>query len=221
MSAAGRGSVRAPHDNYPTPEWATRRFLERACRERGVPSTGLILEPCAGAGAIIKAFGPSETRSWTACELRPECAPDLTWLARKTYIGDFLTRAPLIEQSGVRFDLIISNPPFSLAEEIIRTSLTLSPWVAMLLRINFLGSEERAPWLSKFAPDLYVLPNRPPFALNKHGKPATDATEYAWFVWGPHSRGATRGAYELLDVTPLEERKRHTAALRGVTAVAP
>jgi hypothetical protein len=218
MSATGRGLARIPSDNYPTPEWATHRLIDRVLRKSIFPLASEALEPCAGDGSIIRAFKshPGIVNwpiAWTASDIRPECASALAALAYKVRIGDF--RAIGDWFGAVRPRLTITNPPFNIAEEIIRAALGFSEWVVMLLRINFLGSEERQPWLSQNAPDVYVLPNRPPFALNKHGKPATDATEYAWMVWGPHSRGATRGNYEILDVTPLDVRKRHTAMLKG------
>jgi len=223
LSSTGRSDVRRPNDNYPTPEWTTHRFLDRAVKT-DIPLGGSIIEPSAGDGAIIEAFNShalvsAEPRVWTACDLRVECAPALHRLARKTFIGDFLRRAELLASAGQHFSMAISNPPFAIAEEVIRASMKLADWVVMLLRVNYLGSEKRAPWLATNMPDVYVLPNRPCFVVNKAaGKRGnstqTDSTEYGWFVWGPHSRGATRGALEVLDVTPLSVRKAHTAMLR-------
>jgi hypothetical protein len=82
------------------------------------------------------------------------------------------------------YDLIFTNPPYSLAEEIITHAL--ETWskatVVMLLRLNFLGSQKRKPFWDKHpVSEIYVLSKRPSFT----GK-GTDATEYAWFVWRPH-----------------------------------
>ena len=85
------------------------------------------------------------------------------------------------------YDIVLTNPPYSLAQEFVdhamkfrRTELSL---VAMLLRINFLGSKKRAKWLRENTPTVAVSPRRPQFCKNKHGKKGTDATEYAWFLW--------------------------------------
>ena len=77
------------------------------------------------------------------------------------------------------------NPPYAGAYEFITRSLSevapVNGTVAALLRLNWLGSKKRAAF-HKLAPsDVYVLSKRPSFG----GSSGTDATEYAWFVWGP------------------------------------
>lgn len=225
MSATGRGGQRIMHDNYPTPAWATRRFVERA-ELRGIPLHGRFLEPMAGEGAIIRAIdstaprvpGAAFGRVWTACELRTECLPSLRPLCRKVYGGDVFGRVDRLADkmlpAGESFDVAITNPSFRLAIQALQLMLSLAPWAIMLARLGILESEERHPLIAANVPDVYVLPNRPPFALNSDGKVGADATAYAWMVWGPHSRGATRGSVELLDLTPLEERQRHMEMLR-------
>lgn len=205
MSATNRGLDRIANDNYPTPAWAVYRFLEKAI-QRNIPIGGHALEPCAGDGAIIKAVGSwfKPRLHWTAIEIRSECRNTLCEVAQLVHIEDFFGLSPAFRGA---YDLVLSNPPFSQAADIIRHAFDWSPWVVMLLRLNFMGSKERHSWLSTNTPDIYVLPNRPPFAVNKHGKVSTDSCEYGWFVWGPHSRGATRGSIELLDETPLSERR--------------
>ena len=77
-------------------------------------------------------------------------------------------------------DLILTNPPFSLAKEFIDHSLPRAKVTIMLLRINYLGSISRHAWWKENPPKaLHVLSKRPSFT----GK-GTDATDYAWFMWG-------------------------------------
>lgn len=201
MSATGRSAVRVPADYYPTPAWCVHRLLERVT----LPD-GEWLEPAAGDGAIIRAVKdclPSQIIGWTAVELRAECKPSLLAAGVdgvNCFAGgyDFLAG----HLAGAEFDVSITNPPFSLAEEFVREVLAVSRYVAMLLRINFLGSAKRRALFATEIPDIYVLPNRPSFT----GK-GTDATEYAWFVWGPE-RGRTSGRIEILSETPATERRR-------------
>ena len=81
-------------------------------------------------------------------------------------------------------DLILTNPPFSIAKEFIEHSITLAPTVIMLLRINYLGSIGRHTWWKEHTPSsLHVLSKRPSFT----GK-GTDATDYAWYVWDKTDR---------------------------------
>jgi hypothetical protein len=81
-------------------------------------------------------------------------------------------------------DLILSNPPFSIAQDFIDHSLEHSNTCIMLLRINYLGSIGRHDWWKSNPPTaLFVLSKRPSFT----GK-GTDATDYAWFVWDKTDR---------------------------------
>lgn len=89
--------------------------------------------------------------------------------------GDFLAS----QQARQADRVILTNPPYKLGREFIEKSLAIAPVVVMLLRLNFLGSQKRAGFHRAHPADIYVLPKRPSFT----GK-GTDATEYAWFVWG-------------------------------------
>ena len=74
----------------------------------------------------------------------------------------------------------------------------------MLLRLNWLGSEDRAAWLRRHPPSVYVLPNRPSFVEGG----GTDATEYAWFIWGE----GFGGTLSVLRATPKAVRLRDRPA---------
>lgn len=205
MSSTNRGGKRTPADNYPTPRWATIRLLERLpelaiCRQW--------LEPCAGEGAIIAAVNefaePVEhfvRPEWTAIEIRPEAEDVLSRHvpASNIIFDDYLTVTGLAEP-----EVVISNPPFRIAYEVIQRSLHFrNAEVIMLLRINFLASVKRHKFMQKYPPDVYVLPNRPDFKA--HGK--TDSIEYAWYHWPKGRRRRECGRIYVLDETPLEERR--------------
>jgi hypothetical protein len=160
MSATGRGGERDDNDFYPTPVWAIKRALERI----KLPG-GIWLEPCAGDGRIIQVV--RELRgdvSWAAVEKRPEALPFLEKLDfDKNSIRDFLT---MRRRELPEVDVTFSNPPYNLAQEFIEQALDVSKHVVYLLRLNFLGSEDRAAFLQVNAPDVYVLPNRPSFSTS-------------------------------------------------------
>lgn len=81
-----------------------------------------------------------------------------------------------------KFDIIIGNPPYSLAMEFVEKSLSLlenDGVLVFLLRTAFLESKKRYEfWQDNIINGLYVLSKRPSFT----GK-GTDATSYSWFVW--------------------------------------
>ena len=143
--------MRNPYDYYPTPEW---------CYEK-LPidwsQFNKVLEPCKGDGRIVSFLEDKELEvDW--CEIQEGV--------------DFFNHTKEV-------DLIITNPPFSIAQEFIEHSMSLAPTVIMLLRINFLGSQKRYSFWQQFPPDgLYILSKRPSFTGT-----GTDATDYAWFVW--------------------------------------
>jgi hypothetical protein len=176
--------------------------LERKAKE--LPK-GLWYEPCAGEGAIVQAaelFG-LEGVEWWANELRKDAAPMLEKFVPKARVS--YENCLLPEVGPAEPDVIITNPPFAIAWEILHTSLRRWPnaHLILLLRLNFWGSVERSDFMQKFPPDTYILPNRPDFK----GQGKTDSIEYAWMHWEPSPRARDFGRIALLDTTPLEERR--------------
>ena len=133
MSSTNRGGKRSPADDYPTPAWCVHRLLD-ACE---LPA-GRWLEPCAGEGALIAAVDAHRTgQSWTAVELREDCGSALRERGIDVHIGDFRTmRAP----ASARFDVAITNPPYSCAQDIVDRARELADVVVMLLRLNFVAT---------------------------------------------------------------------------------
>jgi hypothetical protein len=194
MSATNRGGQRTPADFYPTPAWCVWRLLEA----RALPG-GRWLEPCAGTGAIVQAVQDHRTDvQWTTIELREACRETLTGLdCRPTvHIRDFVEHG-----DEALYDVVITNPPYSCAQQVLTRAMALAPTVVMLLRLNFLASAGRAGFMREHPPDVYVLPNRPSF----DGK-GTDSIEYAWFVWRPTLERHS-GEMRVLAPTPLQERR--------------
>lgn len=170
MSAANRGVIRATNDLYPTPGWLTEGILSHL--DQYLRSPMYVLEPAAGAGAIMHEM----TKRWPGAHI-DGIDIDPSFSGSGIVKADFLTLPPRPE-----YDLIISNPPYSLALQFIQTAMK---WrrdehapVVMLLRLNFLGGQRRAPWLRANMTSVYVSPRRPSFTA--HG---TEATEYSWLVW--------------------------------------
>lgn len=98
------------------------------------------------------------------------------------HIEDFLNYKPPVE-----YKTIISNPPYSIALDIIKKCFEIASGdteIIMLLRLAFLESKRRHQfWQGHPVNELYALSERPSFT----GK-GTDATAYAFFVWNNSSK---------------------------------
>jgi len=202
MSSTSRGGKRSASDNYPTPAFAVHRLLERL----ELPG-GSWLESSAGTGNIIKAVNAvRKDVNWIACELREECEGIL----RETFLdhditgeirmGDFLKQSPPPYNGPCVVSL--NNCPFSLAQEFIEHTLHFAPHVIHLLRLNYLETAKRCEFFRSQMPDVYILQNRVSFTGN--GK--SDSTAYCWMHFGPE-RGRRTGKIEVLDHTPLDQRR--------------
>lgn len=169
------GVVR-PNELYPTPRYCVDLLVKHLRIEDG----DWLLEPCAAEGVIYDhpAFKNCK-RQWA--EIRRG--------------RDYLTHEFL-----QKFDLIITNPPFSLTKEFLRRSQTqLKPGgvIAYLQRLNYLGSDARVPfWEEVGTPDkLGVITPRPRFVNN-----GSDSCEYGWFIW---DEGAKLGQPRCLSDKPI------------------
>jgi len=150
MSATNRGAVRNKNDFYPTPQ----EPIEKILNEIDFSDVSHFFEPCRGGGAIFNHIKVDKSYA--------ELSEGIDYLTT-----DFNT------------DLIITNPPFSIALEFLEKSLKEAKTVVYLLRLNFMGSQKRKSfWQNNPPSHLFTLSKRPSFT----GK-GTDSTEYAWFVW--------------------------------------
>jgi hypothetical protein len=194
MSSTGRAADRIALDDYPTPRWCVHRLLEAY----ELPG-GLWLEPCAGAGAIIRAV--AEVRGdvrWHANEINPVYRQPLeALLGGQPAIGDALKAwVPPITK------VIITNPPFGPSLELLLHFLQYRHAVTVFLqRLNWAAGPRRHVFRT-IEPSVYVLPDRPSFVdtYEKHApqalKAQTDSIEYAWFVFDG------RGGFRVLGDTP-------------------
>ncbi len=174
ISATNRGSKRVEADFYATPIHVVEKFLKNHQLNLHKP----LLECSAGNGNIIKTIDKQfYTTRIDSVEIRKEEETKLNEFCDNVYIQDFLSFVP-----DCNYGTIISNPPFSIAQEIIEHCFDISSLnteIIMLLRLAFLESKKRYDfWQKHPVSKLYILSERPSFT----GK-GTDATAYAWFVW--------------------------------------
>jgi methylase of polypeptide subunit release factors len=170
---------RAENDFYATPITATIALLERE------PFEGNILEPACGQGHIIKAI-----KQWN-----PSADVQGTDLVQRADIFSLGVLRGNIDFLGPNFregeyENIITNPPFSLAQEFIKKALKIaSKKVAMFCKIQLLeGRARKEMFESTHLKMVYVFsrrvsPLRDGKDLDEKGKPWASTMCFGWFVW--------------------------------------
>jgi hypothetical protein len=176
MSSKGRGADSVESDFYATPAWATRAILSKLpliapewTLRRPVGAQFRILESTAGKGAIVeelRAFYPYAEID--AVELDRGRVEQLRERGKCNNVvhgdlADFAKAGGL----GHKYDLILTNPPFTIATNIIEHGeALLEPYgiSVYLLRQAILASDKRVPWWRKRKAFEGILPKRPQFA---------------------------------------------------------
>ena len=169
MSSTNRRSgVRSKKDHYETPRYTLMSLINH--HKLNYP----ILEPCAGHGSIANILKLNGEVITNDIDLDMEC----------DYNFDYLCWNP-----GNKFNTILTNPPFNLAEQIIKKSiqdLNIGGEAIMLLRLDFLGTEKRRQfWKNHPTKHIYALSKRPRFIRSG------DSNEYGWYVWKKGWTGKT------------------------------
>lgn len=176
MSSTNRGRERNALDFYETPPDVTLAILTR------LEPAKVVIDPCCGDRAILRVVAEVWPRAACAgIDIDPARAAN----KHADALGPESWTCP-----GVT---VITNPPYSRAEDFVRRALLeVGPTgtVAMLLRLAFLESKGRAVLHQEHPSDVFVLAKRPSFT----GDGKSDSAAYAWFVWGP-GRG---GRWEVL-----------------------
>ncbi len=184
MSSTGRGYERHKTDYYVTPANVVGAFIKRF--EEKVFDFNprwQYLDPCCGGDQnnpatyieVLKDHLGPETKI-TGIDIRTDSRSDVQ--------GDFLT----MDLKENHPDVIISNPPFYLAEEFIVHSLNKvseGGLVIMLLRLNFFGSQKRRNFFENNMPKYCFIHHR---RISFTGGP-TDSIEYAHFVFQKNDKG--------------------------------
>jgi hypothetical protein len=142
-----------------------------------------IWEPAAGRGAIVDVLRDAGHFVF---------ASDLVDYGIDGQLGyrDFLLEHKL--PPGI--ELILTNPPFKIANQFVEHALELCPRVILLLRLGFLESKRRSSILDtgKLA-RVHVFKSRLPMMHRDGwaGPKASSAIAHAWFVWSREHCGPT------------------------------
>ena len=172
MSSTNRGSIREVSDYYVTPIKGIVKFLV-SWEDFPLSGSSSILDPCAGGDSKNEMSYPlALSRFGLSCD-----TIDIREDSKASQIGDYL----LIDCSN-KYDLIITNPPFSLAQEIARKAITevkSNGFVVLLLRLNFFGSQKRFSFWQNYPPyGIFVHSQRMSFTGG-----TTDSIEYMHCIW--------------------------------------
>ena len=170
-------------DYFPTPPFATRALCEYLADELGSLDRLSAWEPACGELHMVRPLR-EYFASVRASDVHRYC--DDHDLIDFTLTG--ATEPPV--------DFVITNPPFTLAQEFIETGLRVARiGVAMLVRSAFLESESRLDELFSITPPSLVLQFAERVVMlegrlvrkgdidPRSDKPASSATAYCWLVW--------------------------------------
>jgi hypothetical protein len=172
MSQRGSGYERKSLDLYKTPPWVTECLLGSI-----VGRPGTIWEPAANGGDMVKVL-----------------QGEFMVMASDIDKGVDFLKVKSLPKPGIKG--IVSNPPYSLAEEFCAHALELvrpvGGFVAMLLRCDFDYAKTRgylfrdcAAWSKKV-----VLTKRIVWFVEADGKPkASPSFNHSWYLWSHEHRG--------------------------------
>lgn len=173
---AGTSTTRERIDNdyYATPYESTEALLQHVSFE------GNFLEPCVGGGHIVNIIKKKYDGEVFCYDLVDRGYPN-------TIVANFLTC-----NFNRKFDNIITNPPYSLAQEFLEKGMEIindKGKIAMFLKIQFLEGAKRRKMFKKYPPKyIYVFskrqnPWRNGSQVDEKGKPWSSTMCFAWFIW--------------------------------------
>jgi hypothetical protein len=189
-----------PHDSlddYPTPPWATRAFIEHIVKPYIKPNDE-VLEPCSNRGYMAEPL--KETFDNVVCTDIEDYG--YTGLTGKC---DFLYPNQLETFLSKPIDFTFANPPFRIIEQFIQRALDISQGgVFIFARTSLLEGQDRYASLYRDNPPKIFAQYAERVILSKgrlldpndtywhidektgkgeYRKPSS-ATSYAWFCWG-------------------------------------
>lgn len=167
-------------DDFPTPLWATRAFMEIVMCNYNWKGLKLF-DPCMGRGDMVRAL--------------EEYSNDVDGIEKYDYSSGYpacrLTSSYTLSEKDYlthtcNSDWFIANPPFVLGEEFILKALNEARLgVAMLVRNAFLETEGRYTNIyEKLKPNVVAqFVERVPMVQARIDPKISTATSYCWLAW--------------------------------------
>lgn len=175
---------------FPTPPPFTD-CLFRLMAQRGHPIKGHLYEPCVGDGAIIKAAEQWNDHRWQMDWRTNDLDPrwkELWKFGHTQHTALDATAYNTWRALDPAPDFTISNPPFTVAMEIIEHALAHSrAGVAMHVRCS-LNEPLKRPglrqtFLAEHPPSGLIWLPRYPYRRNAKGKRGQDSATCVWMIW--------------------------------------
>lgn len=159
LKIIGANGDRRKNDFYPTPKEVTVALIDFLQDHNLIKKSDIVWEPACGNNAIVNVLNEMKINTWGTDIKNGQ---------------DFLTY-----QMDIPFDWIITNPPFSLAEEFIRKSIEYQKPFAMLLKSQYWHSAKRRILFDGYPPKLILpLTWRPDFT-----GAGNSMLDMMWCVW--------------------------------------
>lgn len=194
-------SERRAHDAYFTPTPLAAAICERLCTL--IPAPSSILEPSAGEGVFVAC---AKNRWPDAMVVGFDAQPAHASITRRDFFD-----------LGLRnVELVLGNPPWSLADEFVAKALEVvkpGGHVAFLLRTSFWHGQGRVDALHGKTPPKWWLPLRERWSYSGDGK--TDSVDSSVFIW---QRGHDAGTTVLPHLSAREGHTRRRAQSVDVPA---
>lgn len=183
ISGGNSARGRRRSDFYPTPPDVTVALM----RFLNLPRTTSVWEPATGEG---------------------DMAGVLQTYFETVYATDILDGTDFLKSSIDAADWIITNPPFSLAEDFIRRAAEIQKPFAMLLKSQYWHAAKRAALFEEIPPS-YILPLtwRPDFFFKEreNGNSGSPLMDVMWCVWLTPWMRNVQTIYRPLPRPPREE----------------
>jgi hypothetical protein len=163
------------------------------------------VEPCVGGGDLV--VGVERYFPWQMVPL----TGDVREVTMARWVGDWRLPLPLPQAQGVQdAALVATNPPFSLAIEVVEAAWRHAPHalVCILQRATWYEpTEERGPWLRVHNPDQITIGRCEFFRPDGSSAGKGDTCSYTWYVFGNSwNRHGPRGG--LHEIIPWKEAPR-------------
>lgn len=189
---AQRLSPDAELDDFPTPPWATRALIEHVLDPTSLKDKS-VHECAAGRGHMARTLA------------------EYFGAVLSSDIADYGTGHLILDYTQmhvVEADWVITNPPFSWAEDFALTALKRAgEGVALLTRTAFLEGVGRYNRLFRTNPPAIVaqFSERVPMVKGRLDRSASTATAYCWLVWDTVDRNRVGGNTEFVWIPPCRK----------------